>query len=113
MKYKQILLGCLLAFSTLACANSDQADVSDTQAASKDNAVAANQVLRRNADGERILKRSALDPHSFREVEVGEMCGKKDRNGVNLICHASASCMGISDEEPGICVAGPRARKTN
>ncbi|MBL4852155.1 MAG: hypothetical protein JKY90_07750 [Gammaproteobacteria bacterium] len=106
MMYKQILSACVIVFSTLACANSDADSAANT-------GQETNQVLRSNADGERILIRSAIDTTAYREVEVGQACGTDDENGIQLICHANASCIGTSDAEAGMCVAGPRANKTN
>ncbi len=100
--YKQILGGCMIVFSALACANSG----ADTQQEE-------NQVLRSNADGERILKRAVIDTTAYRKVEVGQTCGKDDKNGIQLICQANASCISTSDKKAGTCVAGPRANKTN
>lgn len=108
MMYKQTLTGCLIVFSTLACTDNNSNTAQDAS-----DVAPANQMLRRNADGELILRRPVIDPASFREVKVGQACGIKDKQGGDLVCQPNARCISSSNESPGMCVAGPRSKKTN
>lgn len=106
------LLGCEASLG-LGSGNDDDVVIDSAEAASH---VAAERGIdttyeeeeRTNSDGERI-KVYVPTPVPTIEVPEGGGCGVEGENGAVPSCAPGTYCLAAAPDEPGVCVAGPRA----
>ena len=90
----QIFAGCLISLSTLTSAT-ETIDVSQTES------------LRHSSSNDPNIRTPRAKLKTFRKVEVGQICGKKNNAGVELICRSNANCILTVNGDHGMCVASP------
>ncbi len=90
----QVFVGCLISLSTLTWAQ-ETINASQTES------------LRHSSNSDPNTHTPPTKLRAFHKVEVGQICGKKNNAGVELVCRANARCVLTVNGDHGMCVASP------
>ncbi|MBL1293330.1 MAG: hypothetical protein COB61_005605 [Thiotrichales bacterium] len=88
----QIFAGCLISLSTLTWAK-ETINISQTES------------LRHSSNNNPNTHTLTTKLRASHKVEVGQICGKKNNAGAELVCRSNARCVLTVNGDHGMCVA--------